>query len=414
MPTPAPSAPPAPRVALASRTAVGLFRWVLVLVGTPLLVFPFAWAAWVAFVLWASSRLRGTDTLLRWLGRPRPIAVEAGRASVDGEAPRAVLGGWVEPWAWGLAVVLDLAGRRRLIVEVRDHDEGRRLLERAGVGADQQVFRVALGSHAVLSGQGVVFHLLGPLLLALMALGPALSLFKILGRVRRTGEGWADLVGSSGVLLALLAVGLGLAWLLVPGEASVGRDGVALRRLWNRRFFPFQRVHAVISTEHGVSLSTDQGTIQLPTATFFANDQGPREALARRIQDAMEAWAAADRPEQPLPLDRRGLAVAAWRQSLAAALQGASYRRDSVDHHDLLRLLEAPSSPLEQRVGAALALGATPLPPAERARVRAAVDSSAHEPSRLALQHALDGDLDDALLDAAISADADARRARGP
>lgn len=400
-----------PRVLLAGA------RVVLVLAGTPLLVFPFAWAAWVALVLAGFSKATSPDVALRRVGSAGEVAVGNGAlrlrrgGSVREFALSSVRGGWLEPWRDGLAAVIDL-GSRRLMIAVDDDTQGMQLLEAAGVGPAQQVLRVPLGSRAVLSGQGTVFHLLGPVLLVLMAFGPAVAFFDILGDVLRTGAGWQDLAVFGGVLLAVMVIGLGLGWMLVPGEASVGRDGVALRRLWNRRFFPFARVKGAVTTEHGVSLECEDGPIQLPTATFFANESGPREALARRIRDAMASWAAADSPAGLLPLERRGLSITAWRDALAGSLGRSDYRSVGAEQGDLVQLLEAPTTPLEQRVGAALALGVAPLDPEVKLRVRAAIDSSAHEPSRDALQHALDGDLDDALLMAALDASARSHGAR--
>ncbi|RYE86103.1 MAG: hypothetical protein EOO75_16140, partial [Myxococcales bacterium] len=53
-----------PRAGVRWRWPVAVLRWLLVLGGTPLLVFPFAWAAWVALVLWGTSRLEGMSATM--------------------------------------------------------------------------------------------------------------------------------------------------------------------------------------------------------------------------------------------------------------------------------------------------------------------------------------------------------------
>jgi hypothetical protein len=382
------------------RTALSAARAALVLLGTPLLLFPFFWAAWVSLVLSLSHRLMAPGTALR-LGRPRALQVLGGQLLVGPRAyPLSELeNGWIEPWSRGLAVVLRFR-HRSVIAAVKDAHEGQALLEAVGVGPEQRVLRVPLGSRAVLSGQGSVFHLLGPVLLGLMTLGPAMAFGAAFEQASRTGRGWSEVLVFGGVLLAVGAIAIGLAWLLVPGEAVVGRDGVALRRLWNRRVFPFHAIKGVVAIEHGVRLDTEQGEISLPTATFFANDENVRNALYRRLLDAMDAWASAEVPAGT-PLARRGLSLAAWRDALLVAVKRGGYREESLDPDDLLRLLEDPSASLEQRVGATLALTAAPLEPRVRRRVQGVIEASAHEPTRAALQGALDGLLDDAqLLDA--------------
>lgn len=371
---------------------------VLVLAGTPLLVIPFFWAGWVVFFLAFFHRLRGPGLALR-LGSHREVHFSKNTLFLgDHSLPlRTLEAGWIEPCRDVLAVVLRFRFQD-VVLAAQDVEEGQRLLEAAGVGPEQRVLRVPLGSRAVLSGQGPIFHLLGPVLLGFMFLAPLFGFLSGMERAFRTGHGWSDALTLGGVALLVGTLAAGMAWMLVPGEATVGRDGVALRRLWNRRFFPYERIRGVRVTEHGVQIDTDGDEIQLPTATFIDEGTSRRDALYRRILDGMRSWSGAEPSPVALPLDRRGRSVVEWREDLCRSVQRSSYREESLDPGDLLRLLSDPASPLEQRVGAALALGSTPLDPPVRLRVQEVISSSAHDATRAALQGALDGHLEDELL----------------
>jgi hypothetical protein len=389
---------PARIAARVPRTFFSLLGAALVLVGTPLLVFPFFWAGWVVFFLAFFHRLRGPSLALR-LGSHREVRFSKEKLFLDdlGLPLRELEAGWIEPCRDALAVVLRFRFQD-VVLAARDVEEGQRLLEAAGVGPEQRVLRVPLGSRAVLSGQGPIFHLLGPVLLGFMFVAPVFGFLSEVERALRTGHGWSEAFTLGVVALLVGSLAAGLAWMLVPGEATVGRDGVVLRRLWNRRFFPYEQIRSVRITAHGVQIDTDGDEIQLPTTTFIDEGVSRRDALYRRILDGMRSWSGVEPSPVALPLDRRGRSVVAWREDLCRSVQRSSYREESLDPGDLLRLLSDPASPLEQRVGAALALGATPLDPPVRLRVQEVISSSAHDATRVALQGALDGDLEDELL----------------
>ncbi len=403
------------RAAVRRQWPLWLLRWGLVVGGTPLLLVPIAWAAWVALVLGATSRLGRTSAVL-WRRRGGTVEIEGALARIVwGRRASPVVKvrrGWLEPWRGELTVVLEGERGLRLVAQVQSEAQGREMLRAAGVDEARQVLRVPLGSLAMLLGQGATFHLLAPVLLALMGLGPLMALVQSVHHVQQTGRGWGDVLLYGGSVIGVAAIALGLGWMLVPGEAVVGRDGVSLRRLWNQRFFGFSRVRRSMRTEHGAELQlTDGSTIQLPTATFFDRDPGRRDALVRRLHDAMVDWSSRPAPPLPSSFERQGQTVAAWGQKLRDALGAATYRHDTLESNDLVRLLEAPAAPLEHRVGAALALAQAPLEGEERRRVDDAIASSAHAPARRVLRLALDGqladlDLEAALLDDSLSAGA--------
>lgn len=399
------------RAAIQPRAWLDVSRAALMAAGTPLLVFPFAWAAWVAAILSVYYRLLTPSMALRF-GSERPLRVRQETLLVDKRAfpLRELREGWLEPWRGGLVMVLRFRFQR-VMVAVASAEQGTQLLASLGVGPEQRVLRVPLGSRAVLSGQGAVFHLLGPVLTGLMSLGPLLALVESIQKAIRTGQGWSDAAVFGGVLLALLPIALGMAWMIVPGEAIVGRDGVLLRRLWNRRFFPFHQIKSILATEHGVRLDTTQGEIQLPTATFISNDDGQRDALNQRLRTAMLSWAGAQGAETGALPTRRGHTVSSWREELLRQVRGGNYREEGLDLGELVRALEDVATPLEQRVGAAMILGASPLESPVRVRVQSVIKATAHEPTRRALQGALEGDIDDSLLASALEAEQELRRA---
>jgi hypothetical protein len=100
-------------------------------------------------------------------------------------------------------------------------------------------------------------------------------------------------------------------------------------------------------------------------------------------------------------LDREGRTQEAWRTALRALLTAESYRGVTLSRDEMVSVLEDEAGPTERRVAAALALAdATDADVAIRARVAA---EGADERVRVVLTGALDGALDDVVLDEVIA-----------
>ena len=105
-----------------------------------------------------------------------------------------------------------------------------------------------------------------------------------------------------------------------------------------------------------------------------------------------------------------GRTIDAWRSALVGLVErGGDYREASLTLDDLARVLEDPSAPAEQRIGAALGLrslrgseGAE----AALTRIRIAAAATANPRVRIALTKAAEDELDDAAVDEACMEEA--------
>jgi hypothetical protein len=129
-----------------------------------------------------------------------------------------------------------------------------------------------------------------------------------------------------------------------------------------------------------------------------------RQALLEQIDAALTRFrkSAESTAASTHLLERGGRTIAEWRNALTRAGTG-TYREPHVDPDVLVDIVENPRSPLDHRLGAALALA--DLPGEERKlRVRTAIGSSANPRVRIALEKAADGTLDDGAYEAATRA----------
>jgi hypothetical protein len=163
---------------------------------------------------------------------------------------------------------------------------------------------------------------------------------------------------SAPVMLAWVALTVGLFVSLAPStHIRVGADGVAVRWLGARWFFPYSSVRDVEHTGRGVRLVLEHGSFELRTATVAPTPEGREllEALEHRVRDAFVAWrardpaAAADR----LAIGDRTLEV--WLADLEkiANEERADYRSASLSEETLWRVLEDGSADPSARAAAA-------------------------------------------------------------
>jgi hypothetical protein len=276
--------------------------------------------------------------------------------------------------------VCTLADRRTLALEAADHGDARALFAALGFDASQR--------RAVFRGVRL-FHRLMATMLAPSFAGILIAFVLLVWPLLPVELVWA--------IWAALCVPL---WMvMVPVlDTAVGLDGVTVGGRFGRRFYPWSEVAEVdeaygelrlrlrTGRVRGVWCNPEDGTV-LPALVAAA-----REALAAHQGAAADAAAAA-------LLDRNGRSIAEWRAAMGGLLHRPNdYRSAPVDRDRVRALLADPSTPVERRIGAALALAHD----AEdgRTRVRVAAEVVADPSARAALTGIADG----ADIDAAVAA----------
>lgn len=173
----------------------------------------------------------------------------------------------------------------------------------------------------------------------------------------------------------------------------VGRDGVRIEQGLRTRILPFSAIRSVEvdigQGTMGLSLTLTDGTsLTLP---FFDASEEALRGIAGRIRVGMAEPPPEARAAALASLSRGERTVAAWRRDLAGAFGEASYRSLPLRQEDLEDLVDDPSAPAEQRLGAAFALfpGA---PEATKARLRVAADTTVDPRVRVALLAATEDD----------------------
>ncbi|WP_437619716.1 hypothetical protein [Sorangium sp. So ce1151] len=237
------------------------------------------------------------------------------------------------------------------------------------------------------------------------------------------------------VALSLGAVTGAAAWVLAAllreGSARrvlvAGSDGLSLRDDAGERFIPFSCIERVDETALGVELVLAGGE-ELPlTLVPLQLLRDPRETglsmvLAERRREHLLALlrersgrGAPEAARAGALLERRGLPAAAWRAALRRLVSesGADYRTAKLTREQALAVLEDGAAPAELRIGAALALSAwRDGQTAERLRI--AAEGCASGDVRLALEQAAEGDVDDWMLERALSSASAGPRAVAP
>ena len=203
----------------------------------------------------------------------------------------------------------------------------------------------------------------------------------------------AGLVAICGAAFAFGAVGPGItnfAFMLAPIVAStfasaasvtVGADGITVRRLARRRFYPFSEVRGVSDapTRKAIELLLERGSVFLPLRSEAVFDP-QRAELVRAIEVAHARYQA--------------LANGAAADLTTLAEGDGPYRRAEPTADALLRVVENPAAPLGAREQAARR--AVRVDPSARARVRVAAEASADEATQRALEEAAEGELGEA------------------
>lgn len=356
--------------------------------------------------------------------------------------------GWIED-VFGESeacdVVLRLRSERDVTVRVASRVVGESLLRAVRVSVADRVLRIPLRSAASSQRFGEVMGIasLG-LLLPFLCAGSGGLIWFALMYLRRGGP-FEQATGArllAVLLLALSALSLFgvrfLARFLRRREVVVGTDGVAIEGFGKRRFLAYSRVRRIARDPRGVRLylkdgvsmllptlaeanaplpiapgvdaPVDPASIQrgIPRSLILENlhrkDVARREALFERIDQAMRAQGQSRVAHVQLAeLDRRSRSVSAWRDDLRAllAVEGSGYRGAALGPDQLAEVVEDAGAPTERRVAAAVALSGKGNEEAKR-RVRVAVEACADRDLRAALEHAAEGEIEEAELHRAM------------
>ncbi len=213
------------------------------------------------------------------------------------------------------------------------------------------------------------------------------------------------LAGQPLVVVALLTVLVPL----VPAWLTVGEDGLLVRDRWTRLFIPFSRIRSVTN---GPAREFGSLRVELEDGSSRRLTSAPRpeadamlaqiEERRRRHAEAMRAGSSASDGR----LARAGRPLAAWRQDLE---QPVAFRSTAPSPEELREVLASPDAPVEERVGAALALRR--VPGEGEQRIRVAASTTANPELRVALEAIAEEELDEERLETALHGAATLHRA---
>lgn len=305
------------------------------------------------------------------------------------EVARAELIETPSPGRW--ALVLHTTTGELVHLALADHAAGEGFLRDAGLARTPAAERVRFvgpfrQAFNVLLLWGAMMAAAGPLLL-----GAAAAAFGLAGAV-------------VGTLAACVAVGLLLegtrrvvraAW---TPSLTVGAEGVQVHGMWSTRFVPYAQLSAVEVTPSPAGsflrLPLVDGTsVGFSAAVPFAQEP---ERAAALLNVRLRGWRARNL-SGAASLARSGRTVEAWREAVAQHLGGGGvFRSAAVGRDVLLDVLDGAAAPAPLRLGAALALSQSD--EGARARVRIAAEASADATLREALEAALEGRLDEAMV----------------
>jgi hypothetical protein len=230
----------------------------------------------------------------------------------------------------------------------------------------------------------------------------------------------------SGVSIWVLATVAG--WPRLRAELVVGADGLSIRTGAQERFIPFGDIAAMRGTDLGVALDLRRGEeldlTMVPPWLRNAGRAGARRGsgvrgflsatLAERRRDRLMVLLKRRLDRRPFEpsggaalLERRGRPLPAWQAASRALIRDAcaGYREAALSCERALEVVEDGGSPVELRVGAALALSPDDAGNAGK-RLRVAIDACASRDVRAALEQAAYGELDEPTLKRALRCEA--------
>ena len=188
-----------------------------------------------------------------------------------------------------------------------------------------------------------------------------------------------------GVVVAMVAAFIG--YFSLGGHIAIGGDGVLVDRRDDNRFVPFADVALIQAyDEHfmgkhfiGVSLIMhDDEELRVPLGANKLGTLANRNALLRKLQNALARYKRHNAPDNGDVLVRKGRSAASWAQQLKRIGAGANAntRTPPVPSEQLWRIVESPACSPGMRAGAAVAL-AERLDDKGKQRMRVVADSVA-------------------------------------
>ncbi|MBN8613277.1 MAG: hypothetical protein J0L92_21975 [Deltaproteobacteria bacterium] len=365
----------------------------------PFLAIPFASLGLLTY-LWPPLLLAGLVVgRLRTLGAGT-ARVQGGTLSVDGPAalrlPRAEIAQAAVVAGRGLRVE-DRAGRE--IDLAMDVDDAYALLEPLALEPSQHRYRFAWRNRRARWGSFV---------LAFLALSFLASLPMMLaGAAQPSMVAMGCMLVSSPWLVAEL---VSRWW--SSRSLEIGLDGVLSKSREGRALLRFEDIRDVASDGEALTITTNDGTVH--RVLTDVDDEAMRRAMLDRLREA-RAIAKSRGSESSVALallERGSRSLGTWRGELASILTAAKgFRAASVGADDLAVVMDDTSATTEQRIAAAIALGAVP---ENRARIRVAAETSVSPKLRVAFDALAQGEHDDAIFEAALeeAAEAEEREAR--
>lgn len=299
--------------------------------------------------------------------------------------------------------VLQTRGRT-LYVNARTRANAEALLREAGVGPEQRVQSMALSRSpratwldadptAREKGREAVEAAREMLVFA----APLLAVFGVIHLL----TGWVWWLGLAAAVLATTIVKDAVrSARLVASHVTVGTDGLTISSFGQRRFVRIRQVERVLLYKKEIHLSLWSGERLVLAA--------PTPAATEALFDRIESIVALGEPEAPVGdvsvLTRGERSVGDWLRAVRGAVEKAgSYRGGWLDGQDLVAVVGNPREDAEKRIAAAAALSVRG-DPETRSRLRIALDACADEPSRIAIEKALEGEIEAAEIEAALSA----------
>lgn len=356
----------------------------------------------------AGVRGRGTTGQIRIAGGEITI-LGSGKALKWARSD--VVSGWSELWPEGETVVL--GARSGVFVSfvvppgVRAHD----VLNTIGVAPDQRAAVIRLGVQEPGLSRVVMLFLslvLGGILVCLVPLVAWMLLAAV----------WQDELPWS-IPVAILAVGLptfaylyhGLVRPLVPSTVRIGTDGVAIERLFRRRFVRRDEIDQVTVLDRNVELWRAGRVIARLPASGPAQADAVAGCIRAALAEARDDGARAALLEK---LDRGGRRFDAWLKELRALSKGQSrYREAAGDPRELLDIAKSGAVSPVRRIAAAAVLAGHE-DPKLRIELREAAAACANLRLRVALEKASEGEIEESDLEGLAEPEARAHQSQVP
>ena len=321
------------------------------------------------------------------------IEIAAGRRALRW-ARADVVSGWSEPARGGRGEAVVLGARSGVFVSFRvpESVRARDVLNTVGVAPGQRAVVIRLGVQEPGLWRAVMIFL-AFIVTAIMALFVPVVVWMIASVIEGGDIPWSMPAGMVAVgVPAFVLLYNALVRPLVPTTVRIGTDGVAIERLFRKRFVPRDAIERVIVPDRDVALwATEREIARLPAA-----GRAEAEAVAACITAALaEARDDGARAALLEKLDRGGRPLGAWLRELRAlAKASVGYREAAGDPRELLDIARNGAAPASRRVAAAAVLAGHG-DPQVRIELRAAAASCANPRLRVAIEKAAEGEIDE-------------------